>query len=47
MSVLGVKRSGSTAGLAQRTLALAVFRGALLDLLATNDMARGSAGRDR
>jgi hypothetical protein len=44
MSAPGVRRSGSTAGLALRTLALAVLRGALLDLLATNDMACVSAG---
>jgi AcrR family transcriptional regulator len=34
------------AGLAQRTLALSVLRGALLDLLATNDAARVSAALD-
>jgi AcrR family transcriptional regulator len=37
----------SEAGLAQRTLALAVLRGAVLDLLATNDVARVAAAFDR
>jgi AcrR family transcriptional regulator len=34
---------GTAEGIAQRTLALAVLRGALLDLLATGDVARTSA----
>jgi AcrR family transcriptional regulator len=34
---------GTSAGLAQRTLVLAVLRGALLDLLATGDVARTTA----
>jgi AcrR family transcriptional regulator len=35
------------AGVAERTLALAVLRGALLDLLATDDTARATAAVDR
>jgi hypothetical protein len=35
------------AGLAERTLVLAVLRGALLDLLATGDAARTAAAVDR
>lgn len=37
----------SDAGVAERTLALAVLRGALLDLLATGDLARATAAVDR
>jgi AcrR family transcriptional regulator len=37
---------GTKAGLAERTLALAVLRGALLDLLATGDAARTTAAVD-
>jgi AcrR family transcriptional regulator len=37
------RRRGTKAGLAERTLALAVLRGALLDLLATGDAARTTA----
>ncbi len=41
----GRRRSGQ--GRAERTLALAVLRGALLDLLATGDVARVTAAVDR
>jgi hypothetical protein len=37
----------TAAGRAQRTLVLAVLRGALLDLLATGDTARTAAAVDR
>jgi AcrR family transcriptional regulator len=40
-------RRGSTAGLTERTLALAVLRGALLDLLATRDLGRTTAALNR
>lgn len=38
-----VEDRSSASGAAERTLALAVLRGALLDLLATSDLARSSA----
>ena len=40
-------RRGTPAGQAERTLALAVLRGALLDLLATNDVDRTTAAVER